>query len=605
MANARTAEVKYSVDNLRLFKLFSVCKSTALVVPILPLLLYEVKGLDAGSIVFISGVFSIVIIFLETPLGLWADRSGSKKVVLLSIASMILGFCSLIFLPGELSYYGYMAAITIAAASLSGAEDSLLLRVCSSKHELFDVKSAISAHVYLWTIFFLLAGGLLYKLNPLIPFVAQIFILLVAIYLCHRIKVDGEVRSSAIAGVTQLLHSSGREVQRPYVMILIGLSAVSAFSISLANRTGPLAFADVLDGNPALISSVIFVVGNLCSAQAAVIFRRAFKGFETPLVPVFCLGMIAVSSCMMLSGQNILLVGSGFALLSAFKTGYRNYISTQLILSLRDRQGLATTLSISSIISAVVTFALSMIIAAMFSRASEANLFIAVVLFVVYGLGLVGLVGFRSEIFPVTPENAASEKEHYLIRRHCKWTYQQVYPTENLINEHILSGDFRKTRYPAPALIAVGKTMLEWEYLRSTPLSNLSSERQLEALKDLTEVFKARLHDSVQLSHGDLHPDNILVSEDGDLMIVDWDLCGLHSAEFDPLSVFTSPQLKIGSCDRLELLSASTGMSHEEARAEAIEFAQWKEQQLSHFSSEFIKWVSRGYGTVAEQLLNV
>lgn len=593
------------MDNIGLFRWYAVCKSTAIVVPVLPLLLSEEKGLDAGNIVFISGIFSFVVILLETPLGLWADKEGSKKVIKLAMASMILGFCCLIFLPGEISYYGYMAAIAFAGASLSGAEDSLLLRVCSSKHELFEVKSRISTHVYMWTIVLLLAAGFLYQLNALLPFIAQIFFLGMAIYLCHLINVDSEVHSPKSASVAQLLRSSHQEIQRPYILILIAISSVSAFAVSLANRTGPLVFADVFGDDPALVSSAIFVIGNLSSAQSAVLFRRTFKASESPVVPTLCLGVIAVSSCLMLAGQNIVLVAAGFILLSAFKTGYRNYISSLLILSLRDRESLATTLSISAIISAVVAFVLSMIIAALFSQASEANLFIAGTLFITYGIGLIGLVAFRSESIFVTPTNAVAGKAHFLQRQYCKWTYKQVYPAPDLINEYVLSGEFRETRYPAPALVASEESALEWEYLHAVPLSNLDAEQQLKALQSLSEIFKVRLQEGVQLSHGDLHPDNILVAQDGTLMVVDWDLCGPHHAAFDPLTLFTSPQLKISIHDRLKLLTASTSLSPNEALKKAIGFSQRKEKELSQFSGEFICRISKGYGAIAEEFKSV
>ncbi len=584
------------VDKVKQFKIYSVSKSTALVVAVLPLFLSEKLHLSQADIVLIGSYFLLLPLILEVPLGLLSDVYGSKRVIYTGLFFFLCGFLALFMNYAYFAYATYLLCITLAAACFSGAEDSLLFSVVPKHRTLFSVKSEVAAVTYSVTTVLIFLGGILYYVHPALPVIFQVLSLIFAIFMFSKLtKGLDSFHINAHPSIFTVMCASRKEVKNPYRFTLIFLSAVSAFAILVNNRTVSIAFSDFLPFQPAILVSIIFIIGNFFSASSNILFQKYFSKFQNPIFPVLMIGCMVTIAFFLMSFQIIAALILGFLLLCVFKSAYRSYLSSLLINSLLDPKAIATVLSFTAIITAVVSFAFSFLYGHIFSTFWQANLWLAVVMAVIFGVSALIIFVRKQEIIWLQPENAQSSKQHFLKRKHQEFCYGQIYPEASCINENIKDGSFRQSLYPAPNLITLCDEVVEWEFIRGTVLSQMDLLHQKAIIDQINKIFQDRLSKNIILSHGDLHPDNIIVTPDSSFMVVDWDLCQEASPELDILTFFTSPRLSLNLEERIDYISHLLSISKDEALPMIKAFVAKKISDLCLYQNIFMKQLVLDY----------
>lgn len=589
-------EARFSVDSISKYKWYSVLRSTALVVTVLPIYLVEAHSLTVSEIIKYSSVFFLLPLVVEIPLGLLADRIGPTRVVIIGLIIFSGAFLSLIFASGVGSYLVYLLFITLASSCFSGAEDSILLNLVPKRDDLFSVKSDLNIFFYYTTSIVLLAGGVLYHLEPRLPFVLQAISILGAAWLVFTLPGRTEKSPSHRRPATiEALKSGSAQFLNSYRLAIIACMAVSTFIVGLNSRTVQIQLSDLLPFGQAIGVSAMFVAGNFVSAASLSCLKVYYSRCKTPIWPMVSLGIISFTSFSLLSTNTTAGVVLGFMALCAFKSGYRTYLSSQLLISLRDKGSTATVMSYVALTTAIVSALGSSIFSFYFSDFGTLNSYLALFMVAMFLIATSVIWNSRIEVIEVTPTNALSGKRHFIKREYNELTYIQRYQCQDHVNENITTLRYLEALYPSPNLVRQSDCELEWEFVAGDVLSLASKERQILALKTFSEIFARRLAVGGGLVHGDLHPDNILLADDGNVCVVDWDLCDYGNIVDDVLALYTSPRLKIDVEQRLEAISKLFNESVDDSRARAEEFVERKIDHLSNFGGEFIKSVCAGY----------
>lgn len=594
-ATCNIAAGRYFVDNIFLYKIYQLGKSTALLVAVFPLFLSEKLSLSESEIILIGSYFFLLPLIFEVPLGILADIYGSKRVIYSGLVIFILAFVALLIMPSHLAYMIYLLAITFAGCCFSGSEDSLLMNIIPTDKRMFEIRSELTAFNYKASSILILLGGGAYYFNPIIPIILQILCLGVAAFALSQIKVSQlNLKIKKKVNIINLLRDS-KSTLNVYRLSLIFLIALCGFIIIANNRVVSIAFADILPFGAAMSVSIIFVLGNIISSKSSELFYQWFKGYKTPLQPLaFLCGLVFVASIAM-SFQSIICLVAGFWLLCAFKSAYRIYLNSVLLDSLFDRSNVATVLSLSNLFSGILAFLFSFLYGNLFSTFQIANWGISIFLLVAFSL--VGLIVFlkKEESWIVNPANAQSNKVHKIKRYYQEFYYEQIYPQASFINIHIKDRSYSESLYPAPSLLEIKDNIVKWSFIRGRALSEVDRNTQLLILDKIVEVFKERLANKVTLSHGDLHPDNIQILDDNSYVVLDWDLCQNLSDDFDILSLFTSPRLLLSEQERIAFVQELFGIEKEKSMRLMVDFIRKKIMILQDFKGDFIKKLTAEY----------
>ena len=114
---------------MRLWTIFSIGKSTAIVVPILPLCLVTQHRLTVETMLQIASYFVLVPVLLDVPMGWLGDRIGHRFVLTIGTLIFLCGFGALLANTAH-GYPIYLLCIGIAAACYSGANRFTSKRYC-------------------------------------------------------------------------------------------------------------------------------------------------------------------------------------------------------------------------------------------------------------------------------------------------------------------------------------------------------------------------------------------------------------------------------------------------------------------------------------------
>ncbi|WP_370930968.1 MFS transporter [Bartonella sp. DGB1] len=577
------------MDNIKYFKIYSVAKSTALIVAVLPLFLSQSLMLSEADIILLGSYFFLLPLFLEIPLGVLADKYGNKKLIYIGLTIFLFSFIALLVLPGQTAYICYLLLITVSANCFSGAEDSLLLSILPKDSDLFSVKASIAAFTYYVTSILILLGGVLYYIHPNLPIIFQIISLLLAIFIFHKLScATKELTAKQATNPLKLLIHSGKELLSFYRLTIIFLLAISGFAVMVNNRVVSIAMAELIPFSASIMVAILFILGNIVSAYSNNFFKSYFVNFNNPLFPTFVIGLIAVIAFGLMSFVSSVALLIGFLVLSIFKAAYRAYFSAILIDSLSSVNAVATILSICSIFTYLVLFIFSFLYGYFSVGFQVSNLYLAIFLAMIFVLAMIILYSFREEIKEVSRKNSQSGKFHYLHREYQYFKYIQKYPAVNYINNNLINKTYVNSLYPSPKLLKIDHDKIEWEFIKGKVLSELDSESQKNIIIKFVKIFEERNKQEVTLSHGDLHADNIMVTKTGDFFVVDWDLCENKPREFDVLTFFTSPSLHLSKCSRVSYVADLLNISEPQAIKLIVEFIGNKIENLRLLKSKFI-----------------
>ncbi len=164
--------------DLRLFYLFRLLATSYLYVPIF-MLFQEARGLSFFQRLALGGIYSAVVILVEVPTGVFADRLGRRRSMIAGALAMAIS-CIIAF---QASSFGWFAIAEIfAAMSLalcSGADSAYLydlLHHHGRGHEYSRRESSASAMHLLGSAIAFAGGGLFAAIDLSLPYVITAFV---------------------------------------------------------------------------------------------------------------------------------------------------------------------------------------------------------------------------------------------------------------------------------------------------------------------------------------------------------------------------------------------------------------------------------------------
>ena len=168
--------------NLMLFTLYSLF-SGKLFVATTQVLFFSFKGYSFVEIMLISSITEIVCLILELPSGILADALGNKKCMVVGMFFAVLANLTAIFAFDFRMAIVYAVLCSIQEAMLSGAENSYLFNMLSmhrKENEYKDVIRLINSRKMTFVAITTIFSGILFKINPYVPFAATTVFYIVA-----------------------------------------------------------------------------------------------------------------------------------------------------------------------------------------------------------------------------------------------------------------------------------------------------------------------------------------------------------------------------------------------------------------------------------------
>lgn len=220
--------------NLRLFYLFRLLATSYLYVPIF-MLFQEGRGLSFFERLALGGVYAGVIVAVEIPTGVFADRIGRRRSMMLG-ALMMVASC-IVALRAE-SFGAFVIAESFAAVSMalcSGADSAYLFDLLLEHdrvHEYGRRESAASAWHLLGSALAFAGGGLLAQIDLALPYmvtagVASIAAIVACLLEEERTRPPREPARVALRSWGRQMRAAVRDVTgNGRLAWLIGYSAV-------------------------------------------------------------------------------------------------------------------------------------------------------------------------------------------------------------------------------------------------------------------------------------------------------------------------------------------------------------------------------------------
>ncbi len=160
--------------NLRLFYAFRLLATSYLFVPIF-MLFQQGRGLSFFERLALGGIYSAVIIVVEVPTGVFADRLGRRRSMLAGALAMV---ASCLLATRADSFVEFAVAESLAALSMalvSGADSAYLYDLLAAHdraHEYAARESVASAWHLLGSAFAFAGGGMLAEIHLVLPYIA-------------------------------------------------------------------------------------------------------------------------------------------------------------------------------------------------------------------------------------------------------------------------------------------------------------------------------------------------------------------------------------------------------------------------------------------------
>lgn len=224
--------------SLRLFYVFRLLATSYLYVPIF-MLFQASRGLSFGEALALGGIFSGVVILVEVPTGVFADRIGRRRSMLLGALTMVV---SCVLAARANTFGEFVVAESLAAVSMalcSGADSAYLfdfLRERDRLHEYGRHESTASAFHLLGSAAAFAAGGALASIDLALPYIVTAGVASAAAIVACFMHDDGGVPSRMSPLVpakrvlrswtTQITGALGYVVGNPRLLWMVGYSAV-------------------------------------------------------------------------------------------------------------------------------------------------------------------------------------------------------------------------------------------------------------------------------------------------------------------------------------------------------------------------------------------
>lgn len=225
--------------SLRLFYAFRLLATSYLYVPIF-MLFQESRGLSFFERLALGGMFSAVIILVEIPTGVFADRIGRRRSMLIGALTMVAS-CLLAARAHSFAEFAVAEALgAISIAMCSGADSAYLfdfLREHGRTHEYSRHESTASAWHLMGSAIAFAGGGLLAQIDLALPYLVTAGVAAIAAVIAcvlHDDRPLAETRAAPSRGALANVRSWGAQMRDALVEVgrnprlgwMVGYSAV-------------------------------------------------------------------------------------------------------------------------------------------------------------------------------------------------------------------------------------------------------------------------------------------------------------------------------------------------------------------------------------------
>ncbi len=320
------------------------------------------RGYSLLQIAFFQALLNMSMIIGELPTGLFGDRYGRKKslivgrcLIILYLASMLLANNSYLI---SLAFVMYGIGLTF----ISGSDEALLydsLKKYGREDKSSKIAGRYLAIITIATSVAIGIGGLLQKVSWALIFSASILTQIIALLGCICLKeisfgehTEHKTLSSLISETTAFLKLNPR-----VRMLFLGIAIVGGmvslyyiFSQELFNKIGVSVFG----------VSVIYSMSSLISAFISIKAHVLEKKFSAKTVIIVSLCALAIFFLMTALGINVLIIIGFFAIELAFCI--LNPIAFGIINQQLPSEQRATLLSAVSFINSLIMSVLSLVL---------------------------------------------------------------------------------------------------------------------------------------------------------------------------------------------------------------------------------------------------
>ncbi len=220
---------------LRLFYVFRLLATSYLYVPIF--MLFQVsRGLTFFESLLLGGIFSAVVIAVEVPTGVFADRVGRRRSMMLGALAMV---ASCLLATQAHSFATFAVAESLGALSIalcSGADSAYLfdfLREHDRVHEYDRVESTASAWHLMGSAVAFAGGGMLARIDLALPYLVTAGVAAIAAVVASQLHDDRPVADQRIPASmvmrswgSQVAAALGEVTRNPRLAWIVGYSAV-------------------------------------------------------------------------------------------------------------------------------------------------------------------------------------------------------------------------------------------------------------------------------------------------------------------------------------------------------------------------------------------
>jgi hypothetical protein len=595
---ASDAEEKSSADNdvnesaldaeVKKFALAAYLRSTAPVLAVLPLWWVIDQGVPLGMYLSLMAFSSVAGLVLDAPTSMLADRLRPKHFVQMGTLFFSLSFTATLLFPGAVGFGLYLAFNTLAAACLSGADTALLFQLSGQK-KFGENQSTISRNTYLLTMAVIPAGALVYMWDPRATIAFQAIALIASLIVVLLIRHTG-ARSDSASSMDEAIRSRFSSQLRSatpsasshfvaVMTLLLATGTVEAI-VSFNNRTFQLnAISDVDSPDATGIWFVVggLMVGNLLSGYGANAARTFFaRGVRFRVLLIAFLLALLISVGLM-SVPYVWCAVVGYIIVAMIK-GVARPVTLAAYANLKpDRAGASfwfTLMTLSSVgLGATVTW-LGVAVAG--DNIVALNGVYATL--IVLALVLTALAFPWHPIAHSLPRSATSGKTTHLLTPVAagqpRAVAQQYGSLPEGIDTHEIADRAQRSTLRSPGLLHAGEAELRWEWVPGSRLSEADEATCLAICqviaKDLSTASSSTGQKLLQgpialdcgcpptVVHGDLHPDNVIVSSGSEYFVVDWDLSHVGRPLFDALLLFSHPWTPLSTEHRLDLIRRLT-----------------------------------------------
>ncbi len=564
----------------------------------------------------IQGLLSTVIDF---PLSFWSDKSHPRIPYAVGLGLFALAFIAAAC-GGFSGFLVYLVLIGLAGALMSGADMVLLLDIAkdSFKAEIYE----LNRRFYLFTSGLFLVGVGLYLVSPILLFVVQALLLAAAGCLIATINVTSHqpAESQTDAHNVNLTGSWRISPTLSWGLAVVAITLASGEFESvnqLINRSLQIVVADVsIPGINELwtVAGVLVVTNLLSSLGLGTRARRMSEKYGLLATLTFLIAGALASLIFINSGQ-LLVILVGAVVMGITKGVYRPLFTTLAVQTLPASRWRARWLSITGILSGVVSSLVNVLIVVGEPETSEIITRMTVQMVCVL-LPVVIILATKLRLsVPLIQEGPTDKYARRVVRLGADspaWlelTYAP--PADQIIPTAVETQT--DSDLPHPRILRWDETRIECEFIDGIPLDAASPEhhgdllnqhrvfnalqerrsRHVETLSPAVRTEYARecerLCSCPAVSHGDLHPGNILLTGES-FVIVDWEHGGNSCRALDELALLTHPYLDIGREQRATFFKELVTAHHADCAIRTLTFEQTAKRVLAAKLSDIHGW---------------